>query len=380
MVSMAKQIQSDPALTQLFQELVAIPSPSAKELAFAEHLQSWLRERGIDAVFDESASVTGSNCGNLIATVKGTTDQTLLFVGHMDTVETGERAIVSEVKNGKIVSDGKTILGSDNKSAVTAILSALVEVSTWPERPTVIGAFTTHEERGTMGASALGLPDSVDFGFNVDGSKPVGTIISQTLGETPFTVSVIGKESHAAHAPEDGRHAIKAAAQFVEALPLGRGEQGQTMNIGVINGGHATNVIPGNVQMRGEARAFTEPELQKQLAIVTDTAARIADETECQIIIETFPEQGMPPFFQSQDSPIIKLVKQATTDIGITPIIESGSFSTEVNVLAERGFPVVNLTSGGRNPHAVSEMIDELELAQLKAQILSIVRSATTKK
>ena len=341
----------------------------------AEYVQGWLKERRIPASFDDSATITGSDCGNLVATLEGTIDRTLLLVAHLDTVETGEQPIVSQVKNGRIVSDGTTILGSDNKSAVTAVLSALEEIASWPERPTVLAAFTTHEERGTTGASALKLPAAIDACFNIDGSEPVGTIISRALGETPFTINVIGQESHAAQTPEAGRHAIKAAARLVDALPLGRGQAGQTMNVGVIHGGRATNVIPGETELRGEARAFTEPGLQEQIAIVTDTAARIADETGCKITVETFPELGMPPFSQDNDSAIVKLSKTAAGQAGVTPVVTSASFSTEANVLAERGFPIVNLASGGQSPHAVTESIDELELAELKALILAIVRN-----
>ena len=140
-------------ITELFCSLTAIDSESFHEKAMAEHLRALLAELGIAAEMDESAKTTGSNCGNLFARVPGTGDKMketpLLFLAHMDTVApgNGKHAVIHE--DGTITSDGTTVLGADDLSAVAAILEALRELKeeNLPHRPLEI-LFTTAGKGG----------------------------------------------------------------------------------------------------------------------------------------------------------------------------------------------------------------------------------------
>src|SRR4051794_34280149 len=108
------------SIVELFERLVAIPSPSGRERRVATFIRDWLSDRGVVAAFDSAGDRNGSDCGNLVAIVPG--DEALprlLFVAHMDTVESGETTISAVRSNGGIItSRGNTILGADNKSAV----------------------------------------------------------------------------------------------------------------------------------------------------------------------------------------------------------------------------------------------------------------------
>ena len=79
---------SEQTVTALFCDLVQIPSPSGHERAVAEFIAEWLARHGVASQADETGSRTGSDSGNLIATIEGAPDgPRLLFVSHMDTVE-----------------------------------------------------------------------------------------------------------------------------------------------------------------------------------------------------------------------------------------------------------------------------------------------------
>ncbi len=177
----------DASVTELFLELVAVPSPSRRERVVGELIREWLAGHGVAARFDDAGAVNGSDCGNLIATVPGPpAAPTYLFVSHMDTVESGTPPVSPRIdEDGVIRSDGQTILGADNKAAVAAVMRVCDAAAQTPEtqRPTVHAAFTCCEESGRMGAGLLApeLLGRVDCAFSVDGAKPVGTVITRAL-------------------------------------------------------------------------------------------------------------------------------------------------------------------------------------------------------
>ncbi len=230
------------SIEELFCALAAIPSPSGRERAVGEAIRIWLAAAGIDAAFDDVGAVNGSDAGNLIATVPGAPSAPrLLFVAHMDTVESGSEAIAPVIgDDGVIRSAGDTILGADNKSAVAAVMRCCRAAVAIPaaERATVIAAFTCREEAGRMGAGLLDLDAlSVDCAFSVDGSRPIGTVITRALGQQVFTIEIHGRTAHAAADPEAGVNAIAVAGEIVAAMALGRRPGGGSASIASIVGG-----------------------------------------------------------------------------------------------------------------------------------------------
>src|ERR1700722_19576203 len=111
-----------------------MPSPSGPGRAVGEAIQAWLAGAGMVAAFDDAGAVNGSDAGNLIAIVPGAPSAPrLLFVAHVDTVESGSEAIAPELgDDGVIRSAGDTILGADNKSAVAALMRCCRAAATTP--------------------------------------------------------------------------------------------------------------------------------------------------------------------------------------------------------------------------------------------------------
>ncbi|MFR3072759.1 MAG: M20/M25/M40 family metallo-hydrolase, partial [Paeniclostridium sp.] len=110
-----------------FIELVKIDSPSSKEGNVAKVLVKKLEAIGCEVCIDEAGVKAGGETGNVIAKLKGNREgKTVLFSSHMDTVSPGEgiKPIIDEAK-GIITSDGTTVLGSDDKAGIAAILEAL---------------------------------------------------------------------------------------------------------------------------------------------------------------------------------------------------------------------------------------------------------------
>jgi tripeptide aminopeptidase len=401
------------SIEELFCALAAIPSPSGGERAVGEAIRAWLAGAGVDAAFDDAGAVNGSDAGNLIATVPGAPSAPrLLFVAHMDTVETGSEAIAPVLgDDGVIRSAGDTILGADNKSAVAAVMRCCraAAATPAPERATVVAAFTCREEAGRMGAALLDLDTlRVDYAFSVDGSQPIGTVITRALGQTVFTVEVHGRAAHAAADPEAGVNAISVAGEIVAAMPLGRRPGGGSASVAAVVGGALidrlglgslralgladdadgaataraaleatpTNSVPDLVLLRGELRGYSDAELDAARVELEAVVARVCRERGARYQWHD-REPAVPPFPGVPDSRALALARAAAADVaGVTFAATEAHATLEANYLAA-GADVVALASGGSGPHQFTESITVAELRQLETLLTRIVELAS---
>jgi tripeptide aminopeptidase len=385
---------------RLFCELVAIPSPSGRERDVGEAIAAWLDGCGVSTRFDGAGAVNDSDAGNLIATVPGAPGApSLLFVAHVDTVESGALPVDPVLgDDGVIRSAGETILGADNKSAVAATMRACAFAAglAAQERPTVIAAFTCREEAGRMGVSLLELDRPVQCAFSVDGSSPVGTVITRALGQQVFTAVVRGRTAHAAADPGAGVSAIAVAAEAVTQMRLGRLPGGGSASIAAIVGGAVidrlsrvsgaaavleameatpTNSVPDLAILRGEVRGYSAEAIAVARASLEDALAEVCAQRRA-----TFEwhdrERAVPPFPGGDDSRALALARAACEQVpGAVFSVDEAHATLEANYLASTT-DVVALASGGRDAHQFTESIAVAELQTLEALLCAIVAEA----
>ena len=207
-----------------FIELVKIDSLTGKEKTLANLLVKKLKEIGFDVIMDEAGKFAGGESGNVVATLKGNRPgKKLLFTAHMDTVEPGigVNPIINEEKQ-IIESDKTTILGSDDKAGIAAILEAM---KTLKEKNISHGdiqvVFSIWEEQGLLGARYLDyskINADYIYVFDMDGSP--GRIITKASAQDKITVKIIGKAAHAGLNPENGISALKVASYAIENMNL----------------------------------------------------------------------------------------------------------------------------------------------------------------
>lgn len=150
-------------LIESFYSLISIESPSWHERDMAQRCERELASMGFAVTFDDSASETGSDTGNLIALLPGTVEGRIMFSSHMDTVKpcSGiEPVIMRRIVDGEevevICSAGQTILSADDKAGIAAIfegVQSVVEANA--PRPDIVVLLTTCEEQSLLGSSAL---------------------------------------------------------------------------------------------------------------------------------------------------------------------------------------------------------------------------------
>lgn len=362
----------DGELLNVFCELVKIPSPSGRELGVARYIQTYLKRIYVDSFVDGVGKMVGSNSGNVIANV-GIGKPKILFLAHMDTVEDGTRGIAPIVRSGIIRSDGKTILGADDKAGVAALLVAIKELKSLRNILGVMCVFSVREEAGVMGVKHLKIDKGIKFAFDVDGSNPPGIFVNRALGCQTFEIQIYGKSAHAAGNPEKGRNAIMAMAILISKLRLGKNTQGSTTNIGTISGGERPNVIPNYAVLTGETRAYALSGIEKNLRIIERTARNACAATGCRykLIKRTLDA----PLNVPETSKIVRLARKASAELGIKFSLMTLSATMQGSAIASKGHPTLGLSKGGASPHSFSERIAIKEIEDTKKLILGIVQA-----
>ncbi len=373
-------IQTD-RLAQTFMSLVQIDSVSRNESRICMELRQRLEALGAEIHIDDSASATGSDTGNLIARFSGTVDVPCLMLNaHMDTVEPGT-GVIPHFDSGVFTSDGTTILGADDKSAIAILLEVLsvIQENNLPHGPLEV-VLTVCEEIGLLGAKFLDMNRiTASWGYALDATDTNG-LITHAPGSNKLEFTVYGKDAHSGAAPEKGINAIFIAAKAIAGLKLGRIDRETTCNIGLIQGGLATNIIPPEVIVKGEVRSH-DPE---KLASITETMTRAFEEAVRDYVPDSL-EAGRPmlttrvvPDFQRtsipEDHPVVMLARQAASNLGRPMVTKYTGGGADANVFFEKGVVVGVLGTGMKDMHTVRENVRLSDMVEIAELVLEIVR------
>src|SRR5918992_4768604 len=253
-------------IKNLLLELVQIDSVSREERDVAERIKQICEELGAEVEIDDAGQKVGGNSGNVIARFPGTISgaEPIMMSAHMDTVVPGEG--VKPIVEGDIIrTDGTTVLGGDDKSGCAVIIETIrcLQEQNIPHAP-IEAVFSICEEVGLLGAKHVDVSRlKAKYGIVFDSDDP-GFLFTKGPSANHFEFKIYGLESHAGVAPEQGISAIKIAAEAIAKMKLGRIDDETTANIGVIQGGEATNIITNFVLLKGEARSHDEDKLNKQ--------------------------------------------------------------------------------------------------------------------
>ena len=158
-------------------------------------------------------------------------------------------------------------LGADDRAGVAVILNTAIEIlQRGLPHPPLTFCWFVQEETGLHGSrcltkSKLGKPA---MAFNWDGGSPAKLTVGATGGYR-MEIEIRGLASHAGNAPEWGVSAIAIASLAIADLHRGgwhgdvrKGRRRGTSNVGVIQGGDATNVVTDRVLVRAKL-AVTSP-------------------------------------------------------------------------------------------------------------------------
>lgn len=357
-----------------FLNYVQIDSPTKSEADFAKHLMDELKALGLDVTMDQAGEKVGSNAGNLITKIPGTTEgETILFSSHMDTVSPSI-GIKPQIKGDTIYSDGTTILASDDKAGVAAIMEAL---ETMLENKIPHGdleiVFSIYEESGLNGSKNLDYNNiKAKKAFVFDSGGDPGEIVVAGPAQNILDIEFIGKPAHAGVEPENGISAIQMAADAIANMNLLRIDEETTANIGTIKGGEVTNIVTEKVCLLAEARSLSDEKLEAQTQHMIKVCQETAEKFGGKVNIEVTNMYGA--FKADVESDIVNNAKKAMEELGLKAETVNSGGGSDTNILSQHGIDAINLGVGMKEPHTLNEHIKIEHLEQSAALVLQLIK------
>ena len=369
---------SEERLLRRFVDLCAIRSVTGEERALTDALAAELTGLGIEHREDDAAGPARAGAGNLIAHVPPAGDaddaKWISFFAHVDTVpHDGVVTVVDD--DGVFRSAGDTILGADNKAAVTVVMELAAELAAEPGPVGLEVVFTVAEEQGLRGAAALDVAAlRSEVGFVLDHATPIGEVIVAAPTYKKMIAEFRGVESHAGIKPEAGRSAISAATAAIATMDLGRLDAETTANIGVIDGGTAPNVVAGRCHVEGEARGVDAGRAEEVVQGMVDACSWAAGEAEVDVdlLVETY----FRGYRVKPGSRALALARAGLESNGIDPVEITTGGGSDANALRAAGFEALLLANGTAANHTPDESVPAAALVTMLDVCRSIVDHA----
>jgi acetylornithine deacetylase len=359
-------------------ELVGIDSVSARENApIIDYLAARVEPLGFRVSRYPYTDERGVLKVNMVATVgPSLADNTveLALVGHTDTVPydaAWTRALQLTELDGKLYGRG----ACDTKGFIAAALTAIESTELQALRRPLAFVLTADEEVGCLGAKRLADAKVLSARYSIVGEPTSLQPMRAGKGYCLAEVTLRGLEGHSAY-PSLGASAIFRAARLVSRIEeIAEELQAQqvasfdpphtTLNVGVIKGGSAKNIIAGECRFTLEWRPVPG---QKATHVLDLLEREIASERaveanyDCEVKVIRLDE-GMET---AAESALVKMLEEATGKPSGTI-----AFGTEAPQMAALGAEPVVLGPGNiRVAHRTDEFVPVAELRAC-AQILA---------
>ena len=354
-----------------FAELVQIDAPSFGERRMADLLKQKLKALGFEVSEDDAGMHLGGTAGNLYGFLKGVLPgDPILLSAHMDTVEPacGKQAVFHE--DGRITSNKETVLGADDVAGIVEILEAVrhVQEEGIPHRDIEV-LFSVAEEVYIKGIRQFDMSRiQAKEAYVLDLSGTPGTAALRAPSLISLAVTVPGRAAHAGFAPEEGIHALWIMSQAISHIPQGRVDAETTLNIGTIQGGTATNIVPETCVCRGEIRSYCHEKALNCVEEVRRHFHEAVEELGGSFELETSVD--LVAYETDASQPVVKHFQQACEKLGITCELTETFGGSDNNHFARQGIPGIVLSCGFREAHSVREYTRVQDL-KLGAALLS---------
>jgi acetylornithine deacetylase len=364
-------------------QLVAIDSVSSRSNAeIVDYLAARCGRAGLQVTRFPYADESGVEKLNLVAqtsvcdsfaqTSKGGSQAeacatALALVGHTDTVpyeSSWTEATTLTERDGKLFGRG----ACDTKAFIAAALTAIESVDLKSLTSPLALIFTADEEIGCLGAKRLAALRPLTARYAIVGEPTSLQPMRAGKGYCLAEITVRGREAHSAY-PAIGASANFRAARLITAIEQialelqadqapGFDPPFTTLNVGVLRGGTAKNIIAGECYFTLEWRPVPNQETDRVLQMVKqaiDGLRKTDPEFECDINAARADES----FATRADSALVQMLEQSSGQSSGTV-----AFGTEAPSLIELGAEAVVFGPGDiRVAHRTGEFVpvDQLE-------------------
>jgi tripeptide aminopeptidase len=225
------------------------------------------------------------------------------------------------------------------------------------------------EEVGLLGARFMDLKKlgGPQLCFNWDGGPSDVATVGAT-GGIELNVRIKGLASHAGARPEHGISAIGIAGMAIADLVGGgwhglvaKGSRTGTSNIGIVQGGDATNVVAPELAIKAELRSH-DPQFRGEIlaaykAAFEKAAKSLKNDVGATGSVEFDIYEKYESFRLADDSPVVQTAMRAIEFTGLTPSVRTTNGGLDANWLTARGLPTVTLGCGQQDAHTVAESL-----------------------
>lgn len=354
--------------------LVELESPSTRK-DLLDRLARVLVERfrAAGAVVEVIANPDGGDHLRALFQDEQATERPGLIVGHFDTVwpegTVAQRPF--RVEQGSAIGPGSY----DMKASLVEIefaFRAIRELGLRPARPYTV-LLTSDEETGSRTSRALIEAQALQSAFALVVEPPLanGGLKTARKGVGQFKLEIIGRSAHAGVEPEKGINAIvELAHQVLHLETLSDPAAGTTINVGVVQGGTTSNVVPSAAVADIDVRVSSLNEAQRIESAMAELRAVLPG-----ALVGATGAINRPPMERTPQ--IAQLFERARTIgrvIGLELTEGSTGGGSDGNFTAALGVPTLDgLGVCGAGAHAIDERIDIASLPERAALLAGLI-------
>ncbi len=311
--------------------------------------------------------------GDIVQARWGTGMWGILLLCHMDTVFPP-----GTLKKMPFYKEGDRIHGpgvSDMKGGIVVALTALEAVIRSGKMPYPVTAlFTSDEEIGSHASRGL-IEKLAEFSRVVLVMEPGmidGSLKTWRKGVGEFTIKVRGRAAHAGSDHEKGRNAIEEIAHQVLAIQkLTDYSQGTTLNVGVVHGGIASNVVPDEARIEVDLRVL-QPGEAERITVQIYGLQPVIEGTK----IEVTGGLNRPPMpYNEVNQSAFEKARLIAKRLGMTLKASGTGGASDANFIAPLGVPVLDgLGPLGAEYHSEREYIIASSLAERASLLAALLQ------
>jgi acetylornithine deacetylase len=354
---------------ETLRDLVAIDSVSQRSnTEIISYLATRCQAAGFNVTRFPYIDDAGVEKTNLVArtsvcdsAAEANSDVELALVGHTDTVPYDPawiEALRLTKDHGKLFGRG----ACDTKAFISAALTAIESTNLPKLNKSLALVFTADEEIGCLGAKRLARARPFSARYAIVGEPTSLQPMRAGKGYCLAAITVRGREAHSAY-PQIGASAIIRAARLIGRIEqiadelksderAGFDPPYTTMNVGLIEGGTAKNIIAGECSLTLEWRTIPGQESDYALDLVRQAAADLHQQ-DADFVCEIDAARADESFETRADSPLVQFLESTSGK-------ESGTvaFGTEAPSLIDLGAEAVVFGPGDiRVAHRTGEFV-----------------------
>ena len=279
-----------------------------------------------------------------------------------------------------IITDGKTLLGADDKAGVAIIMSMLENLVTHLEvkHGKLCVAFTPDEETG-HGVDFFDVQNfGADFAYTIDGGE-LGELEYECFNASMAKIHIQGRNIHPGKAKNKMVNSIQLAMDLHAMLPVNERSEYTEKYEGFFHLMHFDGTVE-ETSMGYIIRDHDRVKFEHKEQVLRDALSYLNQRIGSERITLTITEQ-----YQNMKEVIlpsmhiVDTAKKAMEMLGVTPIIIPIRGGTDGSRLSYMGLPTPNIFTGGHNGHGKYEYIAINSLEKSVEVVLKIIELYTNK-